>query len=104
MTPTDTSAKDTESIVPIAGQETRYAQGYPNLLAEIKQRIRSAQYAALKTVNEGPVALAQVHRPLAERPMKTSDTSEKGLEAIIVASLVERDHDPRLNSAPQSSP
>ena len=57
MTPTDTSAKGTESIVPAAGQETGYAQGYPNLLAEIKQRIRSAQYVALKTVNQELVGL-----------------------------------------------
>ena len=51
MTPTDTSEKGTEPIVPAAVQETGYAQGklrgYPNLLAEVKQRIRSAQYAAV---------------------------------------------------------
>lgn len=32
-------------------------QGYPDLLAEIKQRIRSAQYAALKAVNQELVGL-----------------------------------------------
>ena len=47
--------------------------------------------------------------------MKTSDTSEKGLEAIIKNTLTrqtvldavqqyQRDRDPKLNSAPQSSP
>ena len=52
MTPTDTSAKDLESIVPSAGQETGYVQGYTDLLAEIKQRIRSAQYAVPKAAIE----------------------------------------------------
>ena len=33
------------------------AQGYPDLLAEIKQRIRSVQYAALKAVNQELVGL-----------------------------------------------
>ena len=52
MTPTDTSAKNLESIVPSFGQETGYAQDYPDLLAELKQRIRSAQYAAPKATIE----------------------------------------------------
>ena len=52
MAPTETSEKGTEPIVPSAGQKTGYAQGYPNLLAEIKQRIRSAQYAAPKVAIE----------------------------------------------------
>ena len=32
-------------------------QGYPDLLAEIKQRIRSAQYATLKAANQKVVGL-----------------------------------------------
>lgn len=56
MPPTDNSEKGPESIVPAAGQEAGHVQGkpqgHPNLLAEIKQRIRSAQYAAFKTVNQ----------------------------------------------------
>lgn len=68
MTPTDTSEKDPESIVPAAGQETGYAQGYPNLLTEIKARIRSAQYAALKTVNQELVGLYwDIGRMIVER-------------------------------------
>ena len=68
MTPTDTSAKSPESIVPSAGQETGYAQGYPDLLAEIKQRIRFARYAALKTVNQELVGLYwDIGRMIVER-------------------------------------
>ena len=50
--PGSSALKDLEPIVSSAGQETGYAQGYPNLLAEIKQRIRSAQYAAPKVAIE----------------------------------------------------
>ena len=68
MTPTDTSEKGPGSIVPAAGQETGYAQGYPNLLTEIKARIRSAQYAALKTVNQELVGLYwDIGRMIVER-------------------------------------
>ena len=52
MTPTDTSAKNLESIVPSARQEIGYVQCYPDLLAEIKQCIRSAQYAVPKAAIE----------------------------------------------------
>ena len=45
-----------------------YAQGYPDLLAEIKQRICSAQYAALKTVNQELVGLYwDIGRMIVER-------------------------------------
>ena len=61
MTPTDTSEKGLKSIVPTAGQEAGCVQGkpqgYPDLLAEIKQRIRSARYAALKAANKQRVGL-----------------------------------------------
>ena len=68
MTPTDTSEKNLGSIVPSAGQEAGYAQGYPDLLAETKQRIRSAQYAALKTVNQELVGLYwDIGRMIVER-------------------------------------
>ena len=72
MTPTDTSEKGAEPIVPAAGQETGYAQGkprgYPDLLGEIKARIRSAQYAALKTVNQELVGLYwDIGRMIVER-------------------------------------
>ena len=72
MTPTDTSEQGTEPIVPSAGQEARHVQGkprgYPDLLTEIKQRIRSAQYAALKAVNKELVGLYwDIGRMIVER-------------------------------------
>ena len=72
MTPTDTGEKNLGSIVLSAGQETGYAQGYPDLLAEIKQRIRSAQYAALKTVNQELIGLYwDIGRMIVERQAVT---------------------------------
>lgn len=41
----------------IPKNSTRKPQGYPYLLTEIKERIRSAQYEALKTVNKELVGL-----------------------------------------------
>ena len=50
-------------------------QGYPDLLADIKQRIRSAQYAALKAVNQKMVGL---YRDIGR--MKASFEAHIGLE------------------------
>ena len=56
-------------------------QGYPDLLAEIKQRIRFAQYAALKAVNQELVGLYRDNGR-----MKASFKAHIGLEKL--ASLV----------------
>ena len=53
------------------------AQGYPDLLAEIKQRIRSVQYAALKAVNQELVGL---YRDIGR--MKASFEAYIGLEKL----------------------
>ena len=52
-------------------------QSYPDLLAEIKQRIRSAQYAALKAVNRKVVGL---YRDIGR--MKASFEAYIGLEKL----------------------
>ena len=53
-------------------------QGYPDLLAEIKQRIRSAQYAALNAVNQELVGL---YRDIGR--MKASFKAHIGLEKLV---------------------
>lgn len=52
-------------------------QGYPDLLAKIKQRIRSAQYAALKAVNQ---ELVELYRDIGR--MKAFFEAHIGLEKL----------------------
>ena len=114
MTPTGTSEKGSEPIVPAAGQEAGYAQGYPDLLAEIKQRIRSAQYAALKAVNQELVGLYwDIGRMIVERQAVAGwgKSVMKRLSADLQREFpgvgdfsAQNLWYMRLNSAPQSSP
>lgn len=52
-----TSEKTTRKKLAPAVRETAAAQDYPALLAEVKARIQSAQYAALRAVNKELVSL-----------------------------------------------
>ena len=52
-----TSEKTTRKKLAPAVRETAAAQDYPALLAEVKARIQSAQYAALRAVNKELVGL-----------------------------------------------
>ena len=52
-----TPKKTTRKKLAPAVRETAAAQDYPALLAEVKARIQSAQYAALRAVNKELVSL-----------------------------------------------
>ena len=53
----ETGKKTTRKKLAPAVRETAAAQDYPALLAEVKARIQSAQYAALRAVNKELVSL-----------------------------------------------